>query len=469
MAYRIGSHIVGGMRSGGVEETLERGLGLERTKGGADDKEHAYLVRRSNLSRVGICLITTAVVCLIVGLTLKSDLVRAESAVTQERQRVVAHKKALLVTDALDRMDNAQQEAKLIKVLSLIQAHFARDRKESEMIVAFRQRFTEAMVRHKKAIDTVLQELEGNPKIVSFLRAELYKTAQDFHLKAATIAKRYGAAIQTEGAESEQRLHALTSAILSELDADVAEEKAEKRAEQQLEEKDPEWKKLADQYRVQRAKEAGGAAESAGSEAEGKKSQDQKDVTSMISRLELHVKNLGNGALNALDPSVIAKAEADLKRFKKGGRPKAVGGKADSFGDMKETVDNFFLAAGVHPPSAAEEGELLVRFEELLEKERFITNGRPIMLDRLTQWEDSKISNAEMMAEIEKLIQKKQIDPRWLHDGNAVAESNFIKLDPSDHADHAAAAVPDPCAGIKDCVVAPPAGAAAQSEAHREP
>ena len=34
MAYRIGSHIVGGMRSGGVEETLERGLGLERTKGG---------------------------------------------------------------------------------------------------------------------------------------------------------------------------------------------------------------------------------------------------------------------------------------------------------------------------------------------------------------------------------------------------------------------------------------------------
>ena len=107
--------------------------------------------------------------------------------------------------------------------------------------------------------------------------------------------------------------------------------------------------------------------------------------------------------------------------------------------------------------------------EELLEKERFITNGRPIMLDRLTQWEDSKISNAEMMAEIEKLIQKKQIDPRWLHDGNAVAESNFIKLDPSDHADHAAAAVPDPCAGIKDCVVAPPAGAAAQSEAHREP
>ena len=69
--------VVGGMRSGGVEEVLERGLGLERTKGGADDKEHAYLVRRSNLSRLGICLITTAVVCLIVGLTLKSDLVQS--------------------------------------------------------------------------------------------------------------------------------------------------------------------------------------------------------------------------------------------------------------------------------------------------------------------------------------------------------------------------------------------------------
>ena len=321
-----------------AERMLESGLGLKRTKGGVGDKEAAYLVQRSNVSKFGILLIAISVLCLVIGLSMEMDLAHTTKQVAREQQRVVAHKKALLVTRELDQLDNAQQEAKLIKVLSLIQAHFARDRKEAEMMVAFHKRFNAAMIAHKKAIDVVLAELDGNPKVVAYLREQLYASAKDFHIRTASVAKRYGAAITTEGQEAEARLHKLTQSILSELDADVKEEKQETAQEAALERSDPEWKKMAAEYNAKNPMP---------------KSQDQRDVTSMITHFEKHVQDLPE---NTLTLSEIEAAKAKLESFQRG---------EGTYDEISHEVDRFFGAAQVPVPDVSEQAQLLVKYEEV--------------------------------------------------------------------------------------------------------
>jgi len=402
---------------------LEAGLGLKRTKGGVGDKEQAYLVQRTNVSKCGFLLIAVALLCLVIGLGMETDLAHTTKQVAVARTRVVAHKKALLVTKELDMMDNAQQEAKLIKVLSLIQAHFARDRKEAEMMVAFHKRFNDAMLAHKKAIDVVLAELDGNPKVVAYLREQLYGSAKDFHIRTASVAKRYGAAITTEGQEAEERLRTLTASILAELAADVKEEKAEKAQEATLEAKDPEWKKMAAAYAKAHPADGGGA---------GGKSQDQRDVTSMITHFEKHVKDLPE---NTLSGGEIAAAQRNLKRFRTDPRV--------TFGEMSAEVDRFFGAAQVPVPDVGEQASLLVKYEELIEQELFLTKDKTKVQAELANWEDGKLSNAEMVAGIETEVARGQVDPTWLHDAAKEPEEKMLQMDQMDHVFHDEASIPE--------------------------
>jgi len=401
---------------------LEAGLGLKRTKGGVGDKEQAYLVQRTNVTKCGFLLIAVAVLCLVIGLGMETDLAHTTKQVAVAQQRVVAHKKALLVTKELDMMDNAQQEAKLIKVLSLIQAHFARDRKEAEMMVVFHKRFNDAMLAHKKAIDVVLAELDGNPKVVAYLREQLYGSAKDFHIRTASVAKRYGAAITTEGQEAEERLRTLTQSILAELAADVREEHAEKAQEATLEAKDPEWKKMAAAYA--KAHPAGGAG--------GSKSQDQRDVTSMITHFEQHVKDLPE---NTLSGGEIAAAQRNLARFRTDPRV--------TFGEMSAEVDRFFGAAQVPVPDVGEQAQLLVKYEELIEQELFLTKDLEKLQAELANWEDGKLSNAEMVASIETEVANGQVDPTWLHDAAKEPEEKMLHMDQKDHEFHDEASIPE--------------------------
>ena len=61
----------------------------------------------------------------------------------------------------------------------------------------------------------------------------------------------------------------------------------------------------------------------------------------------------------------------------------------------------------------------------------------------LTKWEDGKLSNAEMVAGIEKEVAKGQVDPTWLHDAAKEPENKMLQMDQRDHELHEDAMIPE--------------------------
>ena len=61
----------------------------------------------------------------------------------------------------------------------------------------------------------------------------------------------------------------------------------------------------------------------------------------------------------------------------------------------------------------------------------------------LTKWEDGKLSNAEMVADIEKEVAKGQVDPTWLHDAAKEPENKMLRMDQRDHELHEDAKIPE--------------------------
>jgi hypothetical protein len=127
-----------------------------------------------------------------------------------QRARVSKHKAAIFRTKALQQLDEAQQEAKLVKIFTVMQQHFSRDKREKDTTRVFRGKVRAAMDSHKKSIDTILKELEGNAVVVNYLKKTLYKAAEDFHMQSSAITKQYGDAILREGSQAEEKYVQLT-------------------------------------------------------------------------------------------------------------------------------------------------------------------------------------------------------------------------------------------------------------------
>ena len=59
----------------GMESFLESGLQLERTKHGSGDKEHAYIISKAQARGTAICIFLSVLVCAIVGVEYKYELI----------------------------------------------------------------------------------------------------------------------------------------------------------------------------------------------------------------------------------------------------------------------------------------------------------------------------------------------------------------------------------------------------------
>ena len=196
---------------------MQISMGVKPTKVGPDAKEEGYALGRGFVRGCGVCLIVTAVLLVSVGYALEHDIALQRQQAEQERAELSQTKKLLFRMKELNVLDEAQQEAKLVKVLSVLQQHFARDRHEEDLTRVFVSRVNRAMVEHKAKIDDILKNLEGNPKVVKYLKETLYKASQQFHTEASSITTQYGAAIMDAGRKAESKLDTLTRAVTNEL------------------------------------------------------------------------------------------------------------------------------------------------------------------------------------------------------------------------------------------------------------
>jgi len=386
---------------------IEKGLGLKRTKHGAGDKEEAYIVGASNVKKFGIFLIFVSLVCSVVILTMKTDLKHESRARFHQQQRVALHKEALFNSKEHEMLDNKQQEAKLMKVLAIMQEHFGRDRREEDFMSAFNGKFAVAMNMHQQAVGGVLKVLDGNEQVVKYLQDSLSKAANSFHKEMKAAATVYAASILKEGVDSEAKLHALTQSVIDELKAEMKEEDREEKEEEDLDAKDPEWAAMDRDFKKNNP---------------NSRSQDEKDVEGMIESFKEKVDVMRPAHMSATDAE---KGDQLLMQLETAALT------AEDFTALESDMKEMLVKYGKRPGRDIEGV-----FRQMVEESKF-SSDRADVKEKLRKWEKDKISDAEMMVDIENDMKKGEVDPEWLEERQTKKEkSNMLKLGTEDHMEH---------------------------------
>jgi hypothetical protein len=141
---------------------VESALGLQRTKGGRDDKQLAYLTSRDNVKRLGVSLIVVAFFILIYGVVLKQDLSWSTGATSALRKQAIREKQALFRSRMDVANNNNQAESKLVKILTILQDHLERDTEDKGALVDFQLSLGNQIKKHKRLIKREMKMLGGN-------------------------------------------------------------------------------------------------------------------------------------------------------------------------------------------------------------------------------------------------------------------------------------------------------------------
>jgi hypothetical protein len=163
-------------------------------------------------------------------------------------------------------------ESKLVKILSVLQDHLQRDHEDKQALVDFQMAFGNQVKKHKRVLKKELKLLGGNTKVHDFLQKQLDGTVDDFYWKVTKLVRSSGETLLQEGSDADARVKLLTQGVLDEIEAETKQEAREDRDEERLEMKDPNWKRLADDFKKH-------------SKFAHSESQDQKDVEEIIAQV----------------------------------------------------------------------------------------------------------------------------------------------------------------------------------------
>eukprot|EP00937_MAST-01D_sp_MAST-1D-sp2_P001424 g1424.t1 len=393
-------------------ELVERGVGLRPTKIGPDAKTEGYIVDRLCVRRLGACLLVTAVLLVLMGFGLEHDIGVMQQQVGLQHTRLHQNKKLLFRMKELNMLDEAQQEAKLIKVLTVLQQHFARDRHEVAMTRAFGREVNSAMGDHKRSIDDILKNLEGNPPVVAYLKKTLYKASEDFHREANALTEQYTRSIIEQGRSAEKRLDVLTQAVTKELEADSKEERRERTEQARLALRDPVF-----------------AAVERDITREGRSvTRDERDVEDLLVRFKQKVDALPPMRADADTRAAALALAARLARARVGGKD----GAADGAAARKKKVA--ILKRAGEPVDAAV--PVATRWERFMDRVRYRDVAASLSAD-FKRWKAEQLSDVEMMLAIEKLVAKGKVNAAWLHEGESrQVEDEMLRVGQEDHTAH---------------------------------
>jgi len=399
-------------------ELVEQGIGLKPTKLGASGKKKAYLVSSGNVQRAGLFLLVVSIACVIVGLSMKSELNAETEIAVRKQNNAFAHKKALFRTKRMSVMGEKAQEAKLIKIMSVLEQHLGRDRQEGDMFQAFEGRFDQLLDQHKVDVKKALSMLEGNPTLVNGLTTLLSNHAVTFKRNILKVTQKYGEQIQEESMAAEQRLKDASDALVTELNAEVGEQKRLTKEDEETAQKDPQWKQLEEDFKKGPA---------------NKKTQDEKDVHNMINNFEEKVSEINAPDLTE---NQLRKAE-ELQERLAHAKPEEVPGIQEEMKKMADEAGMFFISIKdgdeketiIGEVGQGNVGEVSNEFNEMVDEAKFAAVQEPIKKE-LNEWMDKKKSDADVMRDIEQKVSDGEINPAWLHAGEKKPDAEaMLKMD----------------------------------------
>jgi len=390
------------------------------------------IVTASKMQKMGGTLLFCALLFLVIGLTLQADL-RKETGLSQRTgQRLQRYRQSLFRARQAHRFDEKQESAKLIKVISLVQAHLSRDQRDQRATASLMAHLEAARQRHRQAYEKVLAALGGNPEVVAFLRKELGARISAFHAHVIAASRQYGQALLQEGKDAEHRLRVLTQSAISELADETAQVKRESKEEAALEVKDPAWAAVA---RQAAAKHKRGRAQT----------RDELDEEAMIASFKdridaipqqplLTPREMERGmellALHAVnDGEVVQGAVPDGQ---------SLSGRTAKLGDIEAEMQALMAKAGAGVPGQPVQQHAASQFAEFMKQAEFGRNGGlKKMQHDVALWKADKMTDAQVMLEIQRQIAGGQVDPQWVLDKETKRErTQMMKLGRDNHANH---------------------------------
>jgi hypothetical protein len=196
-----------------MECLLEQGLKLERTKVGAGEKEHGFIVRKQQYLQITACLFVAFMVVASFGFFYRYELM----------ELAIQEKELFQFTKNLEKNEQGV-EARLVRMSSALQGHLLRDKREVEMLDILKSRQASSSNKFKTELTALIED----KKITrSDLLPKVLKLTTDHNKLMHDMTERYSKGVYEEGKDAESRLHTLSHEILGELRAEIDEEEAE--------------------------------------------------------------------------------------------------------------------------------------------------------------------------------------------------------------------------------------------------
>jgi len=397
-------------------------MGMKPTKMGHGDKQTGYIVGQSNVRKLGIFLISMSILFIMVGLGLKGDIDTEKEAQQVYSANVRQNKKVLFRARHHEMADSKQEEMKLVKVLTMMQAHFGRDRRERTHLVAMKEDLASAIQQHDKGTQLVLRQVQANKEVYSYMKKNLESSNYNFHKQTDALIQQYGNDLRQEGLDAEGRLKTLTQTVLDELSSEIAEEHREKKEEQELERQDPQWKELKNN-----AKDKDWNTES----------KDEKDVEMMLQQLY-------DKTMNVKEPTSPRKLIEIARKLGKeyDFAPSLHGGKTKA--KLEKQIRKLLTAVKYMPrinKYTVSKNKLSTIFyafvahlEESWDSYDRMRGVLPTLRPILEQWNSNprKMSTTDAMLKVEELVKARKVRAVWLMPDEE-DEEHFMRFSTKDH------------------------------------
>jgi len=348
-----------------MECLLEQGLRLERTKVGAGEKEHAYVLKKHQYLQISACLFVCFVFLGGIGFFYRYELLE----MAQQQRELFKYEKAT-------RKNEQGVEDRLMRVTTALQAHLRRDKHERDMMKIYFSRLKESNSKHMTSVQGLLDKNLEKAKF----QEELLKVVKDHDDHVYGLTKRYTKAIYDEGTTAEARLERLNQEMLGELRAEVEEERLDKK----------EMDKFAN-------------LDEGSDHNSNRQTASQKLLTRMLKKFQSRVEAV---ELLELTPAQMKEWQHLLRDVKSGKMEYEKG---------EEKMMSLMETASVGPLGAAFENHdsILESFEVMLTNAKFSPSKKAV-LELLAKVDDGKIQLPDAMLDIEKRIEAGTLDPSWL-------------------------------------------------------
>jgi hypothetical protein len=359
-----------------MECLLEQGLKLERTKVGAGEKEHAFIVRKQQYLQITACLFVAFVVVASFGFFYRYELM----------ELAIQEKELFQFTKKIEKNEQGV-EARLVRMSSALQGHLLRDKREVEMLDILKSRQKSSSEKFKKDLAALIgdESIERNA-----LLSKSLKMTDDYQKLMQDMTHRYSKGVYEEGKDAEARLHSLSHEILGELRAEIEEER-----EEDME--DAKFSELND-----------------GAEGNPRRfSASMRLVKNMLKKFQGKVDDVEMLHLKEHELTLWSKLLDDV-----------MSGKMDydeGEAKMKELMET--AQTGPLKKEFDDSESVLEHFEQMLETAR-LTPYKKKLLATLEAANKGEKRLPDVMLEIENMVEDGTIDPSWLSEFDSIDESD---------------------------------------------